>query len=111
MAASTAPHAAGDGLELAVSQAIYRSDAQVRRAQALQAHPLTAGPRAMLHPDTARQFGLADGAMARLGNASGTGMLPVTLDARVARDCIWLESGYGATAAFGGGNAGIGGVA
>ncbi|PZO65657.1 MAG: NADH dehydrogenase (quinone) subunit G [Pseudoxanthomonas suwonensis] len=111
VAASTAPHAAGDGLELAVSQAIYRSDAQVRRAQALQEHPLTAGPRAMLHPDTARQFGLADGAMARLGNASGTGMLPVTLDARVARDCIWLESGYGPTAAFGGGRAGIGGVA
>src|SRR3546814_5087972 len=49
-AQSTAPTAAGEGLELAVSDAIYRVDAVTRRAAALQAHPLTTGPRVALHP-------------------------------------------------------------
>ena len=38
------------GLDLVVSQAIYRGDAVVRRAAALQAHPLSTGPRLMLRP-------------------------------------------------------------
>jgi len=95
---------AGEGsLELAVSQAIYRVDALVRRASALQAHPLTAGPRVTLHPDDASAAGLSTGAMAKVTNAAGTATLPVVVSAAVARGVAWLESGYGATAALGGG--------
>src|SRR5690606_27465051 len=61
-AADTA--ASGEGLELAVSQAIYRVDGLTRRAQALQAHPLTVGPRLSLHPDDAGGLGLGQGSMA-----------------------------------------------
>ena len=86
------------GLEVAVSQAIYRSDGVTRRASALQAHPLTVGPRAVVHPDEARRLGLADGAMAKLGNDAGTATLQVAVDDRVAPGCVWIESGYGATA-------------
>jgi len=86
-----------------VSQAIYRVDALVRRASALQAHPLTAGPRVTLHPDDASAAGLSTGAMAKVTNAAGTATLPVVVSAAVARGVAWLESGYGATAALGGG--------
>ncbi|WP_242104227.1 NADH-quinone oxidoreductase subunit NuoG [Lysobacter sp. M2-1] len=86
------------GLEVAVSQAIYRSDGVTRRASALQAHPLTVGPRAVVHPDEARRLGLADGAMAKFGNDAGTATLQVAVDDRVAPGCVWIESGYGATA-------------
>ncbi|MFC7302139.1 NADH-quinone oxidoreductase subunit NuoG [Cognatiluteimonas weifangensis] len=98
VARGTAAPVSGNGLELAVSQAIYRSDAVVRRAAALQAHPLTVGARIVLHPDDARPLGLADKAVARVAAGQGVATLPVALDARVAPGCAWIESGYGATA-------------
>src|SRR5690606_27231000 len=101
-AADTA--ASGEGLELAVSQAIYRVDGLTRRAQALQAHPLTVGPRLSLHPDDAGGLGLGQGSMAKVRNGAGVAALPVNLSTLVARGCAWVESGYGATAALGAGN-------
>jgi NADH-quinone oxidoreductase subunit G len=103
VAASAAPATAGEGLELAVSPAIYRVDATVRRAAALQAHPLNAGPRVILHPADAAAAGLAEGAMAKLDNGVGTATLPVVIDDRVAQGAAWVESGHGATAALGAG--------
>jgi len=97
---SNAPAVDGDGLELAVSQAIYRVDGLVRRAAALQSHPLTLGPRIVLHPDDAAKQGVADGAMAKVSNSVGTATLQVAVDDRVAAGAAWVESGYGATAAL-----------
>jgi NADH-quinone oxidoreductase subunit G len=87
-----------NGLEVAASQAIYRGDAILRRAAALQAHPLTVGARIALNPADAQAAGLADGAMAKVAAGQGTATLPVAIDARVATGCAWIESGYGATA-------------
>jgi NADH-quinone oxidoreductase subunit G len=103
VAASAASAATGEGLELTVSPAIYRVDATVRRAAALQAHPLNAGPRVVLHSADAAAVGLAAGAMAKLDNGVGTATLPVVVDDRVAQGAAWVESGYGATAALGAG--------
>ena len=100
VAASAAADATGEGLELAVSEAIYRVDAVTRRAAALQAHPLTVGPRVGLHPSDAAAAGVADGAMAKLSNAAGTATLQVAIDDRVAAGSAWIERGYGATAAL-----------
>jgi NADH-quinone oxidoreductase subunit G len=91
------------GLELAVSQAIYRVDAVTRRAQALQSHPLTLGPCITLHPEDAQAAGLAADAMAKASNTVGTATLQVATSDRVARGAAWIESGYGATAALGAG--------
>jgi len=88
----------GAGLEVAVSQAIYRGDAVVRRAAALQAHPLTLGARIVLHPNDAQAAGLAVDAVAKVGNGVGTATLPVAVSDQVAPGCVWIESGYGATA-------------
>jgi NADH-quinone oxidoreductase subunit G len=97
VAISKAP-SLGDGLEVAASQAIYRIDGVTRRAEALQAHPLTVGPRVTLHPDDARAAGLEAGAMAKLDNGRGVATLPVSVSAKVAVGCVWIETGYGATA-------------
>ncbi|MGH8031001.1 MAG: NADH-quinone oxidoreductase subunit NuoG [Luteimonas sp.] len=91
--------------ELAVSQAIYRVDGVTRRAAALQAHPLNLGARITLHPDDAASIGLADTAMARVGNDVGTATLQVAISDRVAPGAAWVESGYGATAAMTAGRA------
>lgn len=93
VARAAAPQAAS-GLEVAVTHAIYRADAVIRRCAALQSHPLTKGPRASVHPDDASAVGVVHDAMGKLGAA----MLPVVHDARVARGCVWIESGYDATA-------------
>jgi NADH-quinone oxidoreductase subunit G len=86
------------GLERIVATPIYRGDAVLRRAAALNAHPLTRGAHAALHPDDARALGLAEGAMAKVGDGVGNSALPVLLSPRIARGAIWIESGYEATA-------------
>ena len=94
---------ARDGLEIAVSTAIYRSDAVVRRAAALQAHPLNLKPRAVLHPGDAVRLGLADGDIGMFSASDGTATLPVVLSDKVAGGTVWIESGHGATAPLGAG--------
>jgi len=98
VAKGNAPTRSTSGLEVAASQAIYRTDAVVRRAKALQDHPLTLDPRITLHPGDAQSIGLEDGAMAKVSNVSGTATLQVIVSDKVAVGCMWLESGYGATA-------------
>ncbi|MBD9376517.1 NADH-quinone oxidoreductase subunit NuoG [Pseudoxanthomonas sp. PXM04] len=103
IARSAASAAEGEGLELAVTAGIYRTDGTVRRAEALQAHPLNTGARIVLNPADAQSSGVAEGAMAKVGSANGTATLPVVVDARVAKGSAWIESGYGATAPLGAG--------
>ncbi len=93
----------GDGLEIAASTAIYRNDAVVRRAAALQAHPLNLAPRAVLHPLDAGALGLSDGDVGKFSAEAGAATLPVVLSDKVARGTVWIESGHGATAPLGAG--------
>ena len=92
------PAASGSGLEIVVSQAIYRVDGVIRRSEALQAHPLNVGPRAVMHPVDAANAGLADGGMAKFATNVGNAALQVVVDVRVSQGSVWIESGYGATA-------------
>ena len=101
--AGRAGEAGGDGLELALVPAIYRVDAVVRRAAALQAHPLNRAPGIALNPADAANAGLVDGAMAKIRAAHGAATLPVAVDARVAAGVAWIEGGHGATAPLGAG--------
>ncbi|HSX63095.1 MAG TPA: molybdopterin-dependent oxidoreductase, partial [Pseudoxanthomonas sp.] len=92
-----------DGLELAVSAGIYRTDSVVRRASALQAHPLNVPARIVLNPADAVAMGLAEGKVAKVGGADGTATLPLIVDTRVAAGTAWIESGHGATSPLGAG--------
>ncbi|WP_411832177.1 NADH-quinone oxidoreductase subunit NuoG [Pseudoxanthomonas mexicana] len=103
VATSAVPQAAKEGLELAVSAAIYRTDAVVRRAAALQAHPLNLAPRLVLNPADAQAAGLQAGQVAKVGGGDGAATLPVAVDARVAPGAAWIESGHGATSPLGAG--------
>ena len=91
-------HSAGVGLERIVTTPIYRGDAVLRRAAALNAHPLTHGARAVLNAEDARVLGLSDGMMAKIGDGVGTAMLPAHVSPRVPKGAIWIESDYEATA-------------
>ena len=103
IAASAAPAVAGSGLELAASAAIYRTDGVVRRATALQEHPLNLSPRITLNPVDAESAGLAQGHVVKVGAPDGTATLPLFVDTRVAKGAVWIETGHGATAPLGAG--------
>ncbi|TMN17456.1 hypothetical protein FF950_17000 [Pseudoxanthomonas sp. X-1] len=101
--ASAAPSLAGEGLEVVATCGIYRTDGFVRRAQALQAHPLNTAPGISLHPQDAQALGLGEGQVAKVQAADGTATLPVAINDRVAPGSAWIESGHGATAPIGAG--------
>lgn len=101
VAASAQPAVGNDGYEVVQTPAIYRVDAVVRRASALQSHPLNVGPRVVLNGDDAARLGLSAGQMAKVGSDAGRATLPVAIDARVAAGSVWIESGHGATAPVG----------
>ncbi|WP_449467131.1 NADH-quinone oxidoreductase subunit NuoG [Stenotrophomonas humi] len=101
VAASAQPQLAGEGFEVASTPAIYRTDAVVRRAQALQSHPLNNDPRIVLNTEDAARLQLAEGQMAKVGTDAGRATLVVVVDARVAAGTVWIESGHGATAPLG----------
>lgn len=98
---SAQPQGQGQGLELAVTPAIYRTDAVVRRAGALQSHPLTLGARIVLSPAEADRLGVQAGQMVKVAAGAGTATLPLVVDERVAAGAAWIETGYGATAPLG----------
>ncbi|MCF5949877.1 molybdopterin dinucleotide binding domain-containing protein, partial [Xanthomonas perforans] len=101
--ASAQPAAASNGLEVAATAAIYRTDAVVRRAAALQSHPLNIAPCVAMHPEQATQLQVQAGQMVKVGTDAGKATLPVVLDKRVAPGTVWIESGHGATAPLGAG--------
>ena len=94
----SAAASAGSGFERISSSPVYRIDAVCRRAAALQAHPLTLGARAVMHPEDARSNGLSDGMMVKVGDGTGSAALPLSVSASVAEGCVWIESQYAASA-------------
>lgn len=103
VAASAQPQVSGEGLEVVATPAIYRTDAVVRRAAALQAHPLNTAARIVLNSDDAARLQLQEGQVAKVGSEAGKATLPVVVDARVASGSVWIETGHGATAPLGAG--------
>ena len=79
---------------------IYRSDAVVRRASALQQTPLAQPAAAYLNPGDAKHLGLAQGDQARFESAAGQAELPVRIDPRVAPGGVFIELGHSATRAL-----------
>jgi NADH-quinone oxidoreductase subunit G len=86
------------GLQRILTTPIYRADAVLRRAEPLNAHSLTRGPRLCIHPVDALAAGLSNGAMARVDDGRGHATLQVEITVRVPQGAVWIETGYGATA-------------
>ena len=78
------------------STGIYRGDAVLRRAPALNAHPLNQGPCVILNPEDAKRLGIAAGKRARVEQVN----LIIRIDPAVAAGAALIESGYSETAAL-----------
>ncbi len=82
------------GLARIATWPIYRGDAVLRRATALNAHPLNRAPAVRINADEAARLGLADGAPVRVGEAA----LPVAIDRTVPDGAVWIEAAQDTTA-------------
>jgi NADH-quinone oxidoreductase subunit G len=85
---------AAAGLTRLSTWPIYRSDAVLRRATALNAHPLNRAPAARLNADEAGRQGLAGAAQTCIGDAR----LPVLIDPAVPDGAVWIEAAQDLTA-------------
>jgi NADH-quinone oxidoreductase subunit G len=83
-----------DGLVRFATWPIYRSDAVLRRATALNAHPLNRAPAVRINAAEAGRFGLTDGAQVRVADAQ----LPVAVDPAVTDGAAWIEAAQDITA-------------
>jgi NADH-quinone oxidoreductase subunit G len=101
VAAGSMVDAGQGGLEVASAPGIYRVDAVVRRAPALQAHPLNREPTAYLNPQDAAALGLDTGTVGRFAVTAGTAKMPVEVSSKVAAGTVYFEGGHGVTAPLG----------
>ncbi len=89
-----AARAATAGLTRLATWPIYRGDAVLRRATALNAHPLNRAPAVRLNAAEAQRLGLVDGAQVRIGDV----LLPLVVDAAVPDGTAWIEAAQDLTA-------------
>ena len=84
----------GISLSRLATTPIYRGDAVLRRAGALNAHPLNRPAAIRIGAEEAGKLGLTDGANARIGDI----VLPVAFDAAVPAGAVWIEAAHSETA-------------
>lgn len=89
------------GLERVADVAIYRADALVRRAHALQQTRASAQPVARVHAQTLADLGVTDGAQAKLSTPAGHCVILVKADDTLALNCVRLPIGFESSAALG----------
>ncbi len=89
-----ATRAAAAGLARLATWPIYRGDAVLRRATALNAHPLNRAPAVRLNVAEAQRLGLTDGAQVRIGDV----LLPLVIDVAVPDGAAWIEAAQDLTA-------------
>jgi NADH-quinone oxidoreductase subunit G len=82
------------GLSRVATWPIYRTDAVLRRASALNAHPLNRAPSVRINLDEAARQGVADGESVRVGHVA----LPVVVDGAVPDGAVWIEAAHDLTA-------------
>ncbi|HEY0197722.1 MAG TPA: NADH-quinone oxidoreductase subunit NuoG [Rhodanobacter sp.] len=91
-----AVRSAQDGLTRLATWPIYRGDAVLRRATALNAHPLNRAPAVRVNAIEASRLGLADGSSVQVANVQ----LPLVVDASVPDGTAWIEAAQDSTAAL-----------
>ena len=84
------------GLSRLATWPIYRSDAVVRRAVSLQAHPLNREAVVRVNANEAQRQGLAAGDKIKLASA----VLPLVIDATVPDGAVWIEAAHDLTASL-----------
>ncbi len=82
------------GLTRLATWPIYRGDAVLRRASALNAHPLNRAPAVRVNAADAQRLGLAGVAQVRIGGVA----LPLVIDVAVPDGAAWIEAAQDLTA-------------
>ena len=82
------------GLSRLATWPIYRSDAVLRRATALQVHPLNRAPSVRVNAAEAQRLGLNTGDQVKLVSV----VLPLVIDATVPDGAAWIEAAHDQTA-------------
>jgi NADH-quinone oxidoreductase subunit G len=80
---------------------IYRTDAIVRRAPALQASQASRSPVARMHAQTMTSLGIAAGERVRIQSAAGQIELAAEQDNTLAAGAVRVAAGFEQTAALG----------
>lgn len=91
------------GIQRVTDVPIFRSDAIVRRAQALQQTNASRAPVARMAASLLTQLGLNDGDNVKLTSTQGSVTLPCMLDDTVASGCVRVPSAFDETLALGSG--------
>jgi NADH-quinone oxidoreductase subunit G len=83
-----------DGLTRLATWPIYRSDAVLRRATALNAHPLNRAPAVRVNADEVSRLGLAPDGRVKVAGVT----LPLVVDPAVPNGSAWIEAAQDLTA-------------
>ncbi|UPG93082.1 NADH-quinone oxidoreductase subunit NuoG [Luteibacter aegosomatissinici] len=86
--------ASGITLSRVATVPVYRGDAVLRRAGALNSHPLNRAAAIRVSAEDAGKLGLADGGNGRIGDS----VLPVVVDAAVPAGAVWIDAALPETA-------------
>ena len=90
-----------DGLSRVAEVPIYALDPLVRRARSLQSSPLACPTEVRLHPDVARELGVAGRKQVQVRQNGAAVDLPLVLDDSVPKGCAWIPAGSNASVALG----------
>ena len=90
-----------DGLLRVGEVPCYSSDALVRRAPALQASPLGAKAVLAVNAVMAQELGLVDAGLARVRQAGGEVLLPVSVDDSLPNGCVAIPAAMPETLVLG----------
>lgn len=82
------------GLLPIVYMPMYRGDALVRNAMALQTVADNPGPIASFNPDTLEDYALEAGDWVEIGNGHAAARLKVAAEPRVPKNCLLIPAGY-----------------
>jgi NADH-quinone oxidoreductase subunit G len=100
--ASTAAPIADGALQRVADLPIYRTDAIVRRAEALQLAPASAAPVASLNAATLARLGIQSGDTVRVRGSNGNDIrIQAKQDDRLADNTVRIAQGFAQTAALG----------
>jgi len=90
-----------DGLLRVADVPIYATDPLVRRAPSLQASPLARPVEVRLHPEVARDLGVAGREQVQVRQNGIAIDLPLVLDESIPQGCAWIPAGLIASVALG----------
>jgi len=101
VAAVNAGHSAAGTLQRVTDVPIYRSDALVRRAPALQESGASRAPAARMHPQTLSSLGCTAGASVRVKSSTGSTTLVAVEDNTLPLGAVRIAAGFAQTASLG----------